>query len=211
MLGERLRSAPMGVVPAFVSGLLFGLSLIVAIGAQNAFVLRQGAIRSHVGIVVAICTGSDFLLIGAGVGGVGAIVRDHPAALTVVRAAGAALLLTYAALAARRALAMPDDPAARLGRAGSRRAVVAASLVFTWLNPAVYLDIVLLGTVASAHPVSRWWFGGGAALASMTWFIALALGARLLGPALNHRHGGRILEAFVAVVMIAAALRTAPL
>jgi L-lysine exporter family protein LysE/ArgO len=88
--------------------------------------------------------------------------------------------------------------------------VVAATFAFTWLNPAVYLDVVLLGSVAGAHPASRWWFGAGATTASIGWFVALGFGARLLSPALDHRYGTRILDMFVAVVMIAAALRTLP-
>jgi L-lysine exporter family protein LysE/ArgO len=197
-----------GPVPTLVSGFLFSLSLIVAIGAQNAFVLRQGAVRSHVGTVVAICAASEVLLIGARVGGMGVIVSHDRGVLTALRAAGAAVLLAYAVLAARRVLSEPVGAAGAPGRADSRRGVVAASLGFTWLNPAVYLDIVLLGSVASAHPASRWWFGAGAASASISWFIALGVGARLLSPVLRRRQGARCLELFVAGVMFAAALRT---
>jgi L-lysine exporter family protein LysE/ArgO len=197
-------------VPTLVSGFLFSLSLIVAIGAQNAFVLRQGAVRSHIGTVVAICAVSDVLLIGAGVGGLGVIVSHDHGALIVLRVAGAAVLLAYALLAARRVLSEPVGPAALHGRADSRRGVVAACLGFTWLNPAVYLDIVLLGSVASAHPSSRWWFGAGAASASISWFIALGLGAGLLSPVLRRPQGARCLDLFVAGMMLAAALRTLP-
>ena len=152
----------------FLSGLLFSLSLIVAIGAQNAYVLRQGVLRTHVGTVVLICAASDVALIAAGVAGVGAVVINRPGLLTLVRAGGSALLLGYAALAARRALgAAQSSPGA--GSAGpTRRGVAAAALGFHWLNPAVYLDtLVLLGTVASAHPHARWWFATGAAVASV--------------------------------------------
>lgn len=193
----------------FVSGALFSLSLIVAIGAQNAYVLRQGALRSHVGTVVLICAASDVVLIAAGVAGVGAMVVHRPGLLTVVRDAGGALLVAYAAIAARRAV-RAAQPSLNARRAGpTRRSVAAATLGFTWLNPAVYLDtLVLLGTVASAHPAARWWFATGAAFASVAWFIGLGFGARLLTPVLRNPQAWRLLDAFVAVVMTVTALRT---
>jgi L-lysine exporter family protein LysE/ArgO len=201
----------MPVVAAFFSGLLFSLSLIVAIGAQNAYVLRQGARRAHVGTVIAICTVSDVVLIAAGVAGMGAVVTAAPGLLRVVRIVGAALLLTYGALAARRALAEPEVRAAAEGDGRSRRAVIAATLGFTWLNPAVYLDtLVLLGSVAGAHPDTRWWFGAGAATASAVWFLGLGIAARLLAPILSRPSAARLLEGFVAVVMTVTALRTFP-
>jgi len=198
----------MTAVTAFFTGLLFSLSLIVAIGAQNAYVLRQGARRVHVGTVIAICAGSDVVLIAAGVTGMGAVLRADGGLLTLVRTLGATLLLAYAALAARRALVGPQvQPTVDDGR--SRSGVIAATLGFTWLNPAVYLDtLVLLGSVASAHPGSRWWFGAGAATASVGWFLALGTTAQLLAPILRRPSAARALEAFVAVVMIATALRT---
>jgi L-lysine exporter family protein LysE/ArgO len=197
-------------VPAFFSGLLFCLSLIVAVGAQNAFVLRQGAMRCHVGTVIVVCCVSDALLIGASVGGIGGLVSGHRGVLSVVRDVGATLLLVYAGTAARRVLSAPSDPTARAAQVESRARVVAATFAFTWLNPAVYLDVILLGSVASSHPASRWWFGAGATTASIGWFIALGFGARLLSPALRHRHAARVLDMFVTVVMIAAAVRTLP-
>jgi L-lysine exporter family protein LysE/ArgO len=201
----------MNLASAFLSGLLFSLSLIVAIGAQNAYVLRQGALRAHVGTVIAICAVSDVILIATGVAGMGAVVTADRGLLTVVRTVGATLLLTYGALAARRAIASPGNPPTVDGHGRSRRGVVAATLGFTWLNPAVYLDtLVLLGSVASAHPDSRWWFGAGAATASVGWFIALGLTAQLLAPILRRPSAARLLEAFVAIVMTATALRTLP-
>ena len=201
----------MDAATAFLSGLLFSLSLIVAIGAQNAYVLRQGARRTHVGTVIGICAVSDIVLIAAGIAGVGAVTTSDRSLLTVVRIAGAALLLAYGALAARRAIAGPDHRPAGDGDGRSRRAVIAASLGFTWLNPAVYLDtLVLLGSVAGAHPGSRWWFGAGAATASVGWFIALGLTAQLLAPILRRPGAARLLEVFVAVVMAVTALRTLP-
>src|ERR1700729_2429390 len=165
---------------AAVSGLLFGLSLIVAIGPQNAFVVRQGALRRHVAVVVAICAASDVVLIAAGVSGTGAALARRPWLREVTRVGGAAILLAYAVLAARRAL----DPRAvqRAGETGRTRrmAAVAACLAFTWLNPGVYLDtLVLLGSVAHTQTPRQWWFGAGAAIASVVWFVALATAAYL--------------------------------
>lgn len=201
----------MGTATAFTSGLLFSLSLIVAIGAQNAYVLRQGAVREHVGIVVLICAASDVVLIAAGVAGVGAVIESSHGLLTAARTIGAALLLGYGAVAARRALAGAQNSLGSDRAGGPRRRVVAASLGFTWLNPAVYLDtLILLGSVAGAHPESRWWFATGAAAASVAWFVGLGFGARLLTPLLRSPHAARLLDAFVAFVMIVTALRTLP-
>jgi L-lysine exporter family protein LysE/ArgO len=201
------------VATTYLAGLLFSFSLIVAIGAQNAYVLRQGARRQHVKAVIAICAASDVVLIAAGVAGMGAVVRSDPALLTVTRALGGALLLGYAALAARRAFKRPEPPGEGRAQEGRSRArVIAATLGFTWLNPAVYLDtLVLLGTVASAHPAARWWFGAGAATASVVWFVALGGAARLLAPLLVRPAATRALELFVAVVMTVTALRTLPM
>lgn len=193
----------------FLSGALFSLSLIVAIGAQNAYVLRQGVLRTHIGTVVLICAASDVVLIAAGVAGVGAVVIHRPGLLSLVRDAGSVLLLSYAALAARRALRAPQASPTGGDAAATRRGVVAATLGFTWLNPAVYLDtLVLLGTVASAHPAARWWFATGAAAASIGWFIGLGFGARLLTPLLRRPRAWRLLDAFVAIVMTVTAVRT---
>jgi L-lysine exporter family protein LysE/ArgO len=193
---------------ALFSGLLFGLSLIVAVGPQNAFVVRQGALRRHVAIVVAICAVSDVLLIAAGVAGARAALAGRPWLFTVTRAGGAAVLLAYAALAARRALgASAIERATAPGRAG-RMAAIAACLAFTWLNPAVYLDtIVLLGSVAHTQSPHQWWFGGGAAIGSVVWFCALAGAARLAHGLLARPRAWRALDCFVAVVMTVTALR----
>ncbi|MBV9805458.1 MAG: LysE family transporter [Solirubrobacterales bacterium] len=193
----------------FLSGLLFSLSLIVAIGAQNAYVLRQGARRTHVGTVVLICAASDVALIAAGVAGVGAVVIHRPGLLVIVRDLGAALLVAYGVLAARRALGGAQASLAAGDTGRTRRGAAAAAFGFTWLNPAVYLDtLVLLGTVASAHPHARWWFAAGAAAASVAWFIGLGFGARLLTPLLRSPQAWRLLDIFVAVVMTITALRT---
>jgi L-lysine exporter family protein LysE/ArgO len=204
--GDPVIDAP--EFAALVSGLLFGLSLIVAIGPQNAFVARQGALRRHVAVVVAICAASDVVLIAAGVSGTGAALAGRPWLREVTRVGGAAILLAYAALATRRAL----DPRAvqRGGEAGrtGRMAAVAACLAFTWLNPGVYLDtIVLLGSVAHAQTPRQWWFGAGAAIASVVWFVALASAAYLAQAFLTRPRVWRGVDCFVAAVMTVTALR----
>lgn len=195
------------VHPALASaltGLAFGLSLIVAIGAQNAFVLRVGLRRTHVLPVVAVCALSDALLITAGVAGLGTLVDRAPAVLTVARVGGAAFLLGYAAVAARRALRPGGALTAEDHDAPTRVwPVVATCLALTWLNPHVYLDtVVLLGSVAGTHGDGRWWFGAGAVAGSLVWFTALGYGARLLRPLFARPGAWRVLDGVIAVVMV---------
>jgi L-lysine exporter family protein LysE/ArgO len=191
------------VLLAIAAGFGTGLALIVAIGAQNTFVLRQGIRRHAVPSVVAICAASDAVLIALGVGGVGAAVRAWPPALPIVAVVGGGFLLSYGVLAARRALrptGMPTTGAA----AGSRGGAVLTCLALTWLNPHVYLDtVLLLGTVAAGHGHLRWEFGIGAVLASVCWFASLGFGARLLGPLFTRPAAWRILDALVAATMVA--------
>ena len=196
----------------FLPGLGLGLSLIVAIGAQNVFVLRQGVRREHVALVVAICTASDALLIGAGVSGVGLAAATFPWLLAAARWAGAAFLVTYGALAARRAFTEDHGLEASTQSAEARGASTAARvaltcLALTWLNPHVYLDTVfLVGSVATAHGEAKWLFGAGAATGSLVWFVALGYGARYLGRWLSGPRAWRFLDAVIAVVMIAIAV-----
>ncbi|OQR61250.1 amino acid transporter [Streptomyces maremycinicus] len=188
---------------AAVAGFGTGLSLIVAIGAQNAFVLRQGIRRDAVLAVVGICALSDALLIALGVGGVGALVVAWPGALTAVGWIGGLFLLCYGALAARRALRPTGALATEGESAGSLRRAVLTCLALTWLNPHVYLDTVfLLGSVAADRGPLRWTFGLGAAFASLCWFAALGFGARLLGRFLTRPAAWRVLDGLVAATMI---------
>jgi len=184
-------------------GFVTGLSLIVAIGAQNAFVLRQGIRNEHVLPVVILCAVSDLVLIVAGVAGVGALVTAHPQLMTIARYGGAAFLLGYGLLAARRAL----QPAVMTpGDAGPVRlpAVLLTCLALTFLNPHVYLDtVVLLGTLASQQGDGRWRFGAGAALASLVWFFGLGFGARQLAGLFAKPVTWRILDGVIALTMIA--------
>jgi len=191
-----------------LAGLGFGLSLIIAIGAQNAFVLRQGLRREHVVVVVAICAISDLVLILVGVGGLGTLVQLAPWLLVVVRIGGALFLLGYGLLAARRALRPASTLTAATEGATTPVAQVAlTALALTWLNPHVYLDtVVLLGSVAGTHGDDRWWFGAGAALGSLLWFAALGFGARLLRPLFARPTSWRVLDGVIAVVMLALAV-----
>lgn len=209
----------------FAAGLGLGLSLIIAIGAQNLFVLRQGIRREHVLAVALTCAISDLVLILVGVSGVGAVLAAVPWLIDAVRWAGAAFLVGYGLLAARRAIT-PSGEALAVGAAEGRgsadasaraeapvgvvtrrttlAATLATCLALTWLNPHVYLDTVfLLGTVANTHGDGRWVFAAGASLGSIVWFLALAYGARLLGGVLASPRAWRILDAVIAVVMIA--------
>lgn len=193
----------------FLTGLLTGLSLIVAIGAQNAYLLRQGLRRSHVGTVVAICAGADALLILVGVAGVGSLVEHHPTALEVLRWVGVAYLAGYGlhSLArARRPQAL--DPLEGTGR--GRRGVVLTTLALTFLNPHVYLDTVLmLGSLANQHGGARWWFAAGAVVGSIAWFTGLGLGARAAAPLLGRPATWRVLDVAIGGVMLALAARLA--
>ena len=205
-----------------LSGLGLGLSLIVAIGAQNVFVLRQGMRREHVLPVVVICALSDALLIAAGVAGLGVVISAAPWLVVVARWAGALFLLGYGLLAARRAwrggeqLRLDDAPATGGAPVGATTAtatrtalapVLLTVLALTWLNPHVYLDTVLmLGSIAATHGDDRWLFAAGAIVASILWFTALGFGARYLGRWLRTERSWRILDGIIAVVMIALAI-----
>jgi L-lysine exporter family protein LysE/ArgO len=197
-------------IPAALAGLGLGLSLIVAIGAQNAFVLRQGLRREHVFLVVALCALSDLTLIGAGIGGGGLLFTAVPWLVEVIRWVGAAFLLLYGTLAARRAIRsaglIPPDESATASRS-STLGIAATCLALTWLNPHVYLDtVLLLGSVANTHGEARWAFGVGAGLASILWFSVLGFGARLLAPLFARPIAWRVLDGVIAVVMVALAV-----
>jgi len=196
------------VLASLLAGLGLGLSLIVAIGAQNAFVLRQGLRREHVLPVVVVCAVSDAVLILAGVAGAGWVFEQAPWIAEVMRWAGAAFLIAYGVIAARRAIRPKALVAARDAPPTSLRATVLTVLALTWLNPHVYLDtLVLLGSIAGGHGDGRWWFAVGAMVASILWFTALGFGARLLAPLFARPLAWRILDAVIAVIMVTIALQ----
>jgi L-lysine exporter family protein LysE/ArgO len=191
-------------------GLLTGLSLIIAIGAQNAFVLRQGLRRSRVGGVVAVCAISDLVLIVAGVSGIGVVVQHAGWALTAVRWFGVAFLTGYGLSAAWRAR-RPSTLAATADGPGTWAATLRRTLALTWLNPHVYLDtMVLLGSIANTHgPSGRWWFAVGACLASVAWFTGLGFGARFAAPLLTTPRAWQVLDLLIAATMLLIAVRLA--
>lgn len=188
----------------FLSGFFLGLSLIVAIGAQNAFVLRQGLLRQHVFVLCLICALSDAVLIAAGVAGLGTLVSSSPALIKAVSLGGAAFLFAYAAVAFRRAWRPQALHAASSG-GGDLRAAIAACLAFTFLNPHVYLDtVVLVGSLSARFSGgARFAYGAGAMVASFVWFFALGYGARLLQPVFARPAAWRVLDILIGLVMAA--------
>lgn len=183
-------------------GFLTAFTLIAAIGAQNAFVLRQGIRREYVMPVVAVCTVSDMALIASGIGGFGALIAAYPDVITVARIGGATFLIGYGLLAANRALrpaALTPADAAPARLAG----VLATALALTFLNPHVYLDtVVLLGALANQQHDGRWLFGIGAATASAIWFTGLGFGACRLSGLFAAPSTWRILDGFIAATMV---------
>lgn len=192
------------------AGLVTGLSLIVAIGAQNAYVLRQGLARDHVGLVVAICTISDVVLITAGVTGIGTLVERASWVLDVVRWLGVAFLSWYGVSSLLRARA-PASLQATSSTVSSRRGVAVRALALTWLNPHVYLDtVLLLGSIANHEgPHGRWWFAVGACLGSAIWFCGLGFGARRAAPLLARPRAWQVLDVAIGVTMLAIAVSLA--
>ncbi len=190
-----------------LAGFVASAGLIVAIGSQNAFVLRQGLLQRNVGMVVLTCALGDIVLILCGVLGVGALVREWPALLQVLRFGGAVFLGVYGLMAARRAWAGSSGLAPADGSTSSRR-VLLACLAFTFLNPHVYLDtMILLGSLSTRYAgMGRWAFAFGACLASVTWFSTLGFGSRLLQPVFKSPSAWRLLDAFVALFMLTLAV-----
>ena len=187
-----------------IAGLLLGGSLIVAIGAQNAFILRQGLLRQHVFILCLICALSDAALIGLGVAGLGAIISGSALLIALVTLGGAAFLAVYAVMALRRAISPLALEAARTAP-GSLKAAVLTCLAFTFLNPHVYLDTVLLvgGLSGRYEGTSRLAFALGAMSASFLWFFGLGYGARVLEPLFARPSAWRVLDGLIALVMAA--------
>ncbi len=198
-----------------LAGFLASAGLIIAIGAQNAFVLRQGLQRRHVGLVVATCMLGDITLILCGIAGVGSLVTRWPWLVDALRYGGAAFLAAYGVLAAWRAWCGAGGLAPGDDRGGSWRRVLLTCLAFTFLNPHVYLDtVLLLGSLAARYPdEQRWIFAAGACAASVVWFTALGYGARVLLPVFRNPNAWRVLDGGIAVFMlsIAALLAFRPL
>lgn len=191
---------------AALAGFLSGLSLIAAIGAQNAFVLRQGLRRQHVGVVVALCAGSDALLIAAGVAGFSAATQRLPWLVPVMLWGGVAFLTVYGALRFRAALRGGEALAAGAGTEVPLARVALTCLALTWLNPHVYLDtLALLGALSAQYAPQQALFGLGAVVSSLVFFAALGYGARLLAPLLARPGAWVVVEVLIGVVMWAIA------
>jgi L-lysine exporter family protein LysE/ArgO len=188
---------------AFGTGFALGGSLIVAIGAQNAFVLRQGLRREQVAPIVAFCAAADALLMIAGVAGLATVLGRAPALTGWLTAGGAAFLLAYGLRALWRAL-RPGSLRSGAGNGGLTLAqALAQCAAFTLLNPHVYLDTVLLvGSIGAQMGGVRWWFAAGAATASLVWFTGLGFGARWLAPVFARPLAWRVLDVLIGVVML---------
>ena len=191
----------------FLAGFAIGLSLIVAIGAQNAFVLRQGIRKSHIGKVIWTCVISDAILIAAGVAGFGILTQAMPMIAPITRWGGAAFLFIYGALSLWRAYFATETLEAADHTERSAMSAVLTCLALTWLNPHVYLDtVVLLGAIAVQYGDQRWLFGAGAIFASLVFFLALGYGAALLQPVFARPMAWRILDVLVGILMWSIAL-----
>ena len=191
------------VAPAFVQGLSLSLGLIVAIGAQNAFVLRQGLRREHVGSVVAFCALADAVLISAGVMGMAQALGERPDVARVLALAGAAFLAVYGWQALRRARQPHQLRAANGGAGLSLVGALSQAAAFTLLNPHVYLDTVLLvGSIGAQQPAAlRPWFVTGACVASLAWFSLLGFGARWLAPWFARPRAWQVLDGLIGLTM----------
>ena len=187
----------------FLSGFALGFSLILAIGAQNAFVLKQGLKKEFVLWVCLVCAVSDALLIAAGVAGFGAVVTEFPQIEVYARYGGAAFLIGYAFLSFKAAMFSREVMDPKGGNSASLLKAVLTCLAFTWLNPHVYLDtVVLLGSIPTQYIPNEWRFAAGPVSSSFVFFFSLGYGARLLAPLFHKPVSWRILEAFVGVVML---------
>ncbi len=190
-------------IPVFMQGLALSFGLIVAIGAQNAFVLRQGLRREHVGAIVLFCAVADAVLVAAGVMGMAQALGERPGLARALALAGAAFLAYYAALALRRAR-QPQQLRATQGDARlGQGAAIAQAAAFTLLNPHVYLDTVLLvGSIGAQQPAGlRAWFIAGASTASLGWFALLGYGARWLAPVFARPRAWQVLDSLIGLTM----------
>ncbi|MGK5003126.1 LysE/ArgO family amino acid transporter [Janthinobacterium sp. LB2P70] len=191
------------VFSVFLQGLTLGLGLIVAIGSQNAFVLRQGLRREHVGAIVLFCALADAALIAAGVLGMSRALGQRPMLASALALGGAIFLAVYGWQALRRARRPQQLRAAEGGDGLGLAAILAQAAAFTLLNPHVYLDTVLLvGSIGAQQPgVMRGWFIVGASAASLLWFASLGYGARWLAPWFARPRAWQVLDGLIGVTM----------
>jgi L-lysine exporter family protein LysE/ArgO len=196
------------VTAAAISGFALGATLIIAIGAQNAFILRQGLKREHVFILCLICALADAILIAAGVAGLGTLIKQVPALLSLITIGGAIFLFVYGAMAFKRAVS-PDTLTASGGGPLTLKAAISTVLAFTFLNPHVYLDtVVLLGGLSARYDgMDRLAYGAGACVSSFVWFFSLGYGTRLLAPLFAKPASWRVLDTLIGLIMWALAAR----
>lgn len=194
---------------ALIPGFLTGLSLIVAIGAQNAFVIRQGLLRQHILLVVVICAISDAVLIFLGTGGLGTLIQGKPSLLELIRWFGVAYL-TWFGIRSFRSAFKSQSLKADEGAAISKRKIVTTCIALTFLNPHVYLDtVILLGSVANQFDDNRWFFAIGGATASLVWFTAIGYGAKSASKFMSEPIFWKILDSIIATVMFTIAITLA--
>jgi L-lysine exporter family protein LysE/ArgO len=192
---------------AAFAGLVTGLSLIVAIGAQNAYVMRMGLTRRYVGLVVTLCAVSDVLLIVLGVAGIGGVVHSASLALQLLRWVGVAYLLYFSFSSFRKArhpeVLIPTDE-----RSPAERSVLATTLALTFLNPHVYIDtVLLLGSIGNQYGHAKWWFAVGASVSSVLWFSTLGFGARFAARYMARPLTWRILDSLIGLIMLLVAVK----
>ena len=186
----------------FLQGYLIGASLIIAIGAQNAFVLRQGIKKKHVFITAIICSASDAILITLGITGIGTLITKIPMLLIFAKWGGAFFLFLYGVFAFKAAYKPSGLQDSGMSDAHHVWSTVFTLLALTYLNPHVYLDVIVLGSLGAQYPVSqRFWFAVGIILASFTWFFSLAYGARWLAPVFRNPRSWRILDILIGCIM----------
>lgn len=191
----------------YFAGFSLGLSLILAIGSQNAFVLKQGLKNQHVLAICAVCAISDALLISFGVTGFGAIVKQFPQIEQFARYGGAIFLGVYSFLSFRSAFTENHALEASAETKYSLTKAIAMCLAFTWLNPHVYLDtVVLLGSISTQYQPNQMLFGAGAVTASFVFFFSLGYGARFLAPMFKNPRAWKVLEFIVGVIMASIAI-----
>ena len=191
---------------ALLPGLFTGLSLIIAIGAQNAFVIRQGLTRSHVLLIVLICAASDAFLIFLGTGGLGTLIQSKPDLLEFIRWFGVLYLTWFGAKSIRSVLSTQSLQVGE-GSPSSKRSAVLSVLGFTFLNPHVYLDtVILLGSIANQFEDDRWYFALGASLGSFLWFSAIGFGAKAASRFMSRPIFWKVLDSIIALVMFSVAL-----
>ena len=191
---------------ALFPGLLTGLSLIIAIGAQNAFVIRQGLAKSHILLVVIFCSLCDALLIFLGTGGLGTLIQSKPGILEFIRWFGV-IYLSWFGIKSLRSAFKQNEFQAGAGLSSSRKSIVLSLIGFTFLNPHVYLDtVILVGSVANQFHSDRWYFALGASIGSILWFTSIGYGAQAASKYMSRPIFWKVLDIIIAIVMFSVAI-----